>query len=276
MIELPAIADKVSFWASVATLWSASGAWAAYVAATRESAKQDHRAVRNLIEGIQAELDLARDWASGKEGDPGYLSSKTREQLIEENPAWFYPSRMIFSFDTPALGTLTSSPNAKMAGKLLPDLVKLNYAIRCLLDYSARLNAFALADLALYQSVMGKLGAKCDASDLVSSTLPIKATVRPREAEWTPEELAYICQIFRMNAKIHQELIGGQEGPPDGLYAQFRSAEKTLKRFDRKHRKPKTQPWWFWILHIFAAGFFLGGIWAVVRWYGPLLSCLCR
>ncbi len=267
MKQLPDVLTSVAFWAAVGTLWSAAGAWFTYVAATSSSRRQDYDGISNLISGIEAELDLVSEWAHGDEGDQGFLASKTRLELVKENPDWFNPSRMIFKFDTPALNSLTSSPFAKSAVSQLPSFVRLNLAIRRLLDYVDRLNAFALGDLGLYQSVLVKYGYKGDPADLASSTIHKEIVVPlPHTIPWTTTERIYINHLFLMNESIHQKMIGGAEGPPNCLYLEFRRARKELQKMKAAHLRPKSLPWWYWILHALAGWFIISGAWEVFRW----------
>jgi hypothetical protein len=85
--QLPDILTSAGFWASIATLWSASGAWFTFVGAVRSSRQQTYEGVRNLILGIEVELALVEQWASGKEGEIGYLKSEDgTEGLANAHP----------------------------------------------------------------------------------------------------------------------------------------------------------------------------------------------
>src|SRR5438445_3402057 len=88
MKQLPDILTSATFWASIGTLWAASGAWFTYVAAAIASRQQNYEGILNLIKGLEAELELVSEWASGDEGSKGYLV-KTRIQLMKEHPDWF-------------------------------------------------------------------------------------------------------------------------------------------------------------------------------------------
>lgn len=254
-----------------------AGAWATYALDSWASRRQDHAALMNLIAGIEAELALASEWACGDEGNQGNLLSKTRGQLLKEQPDWFYPNRRIFTFETPALSTLTSSPYAKSVGALLPSFVSLNHSIRRLLDYTAGLNTLAMADLDLYMGSIKKLSPHSDPAELVSSTTPEKilVTLPDKDAGWTERELDYLNYVFGMNEKIHQQLIGGADSTSDlCLYKSFRAARKELQEFTASHQKPQGQPQWYWILHLVASFFFLNGIWQILRWFEILPRCL--
>src|SRR5690349_10817445 len=111
MKQLPDILSSATFWASIATMWAASGAWFTYVASVVASRQRTYDGIANLIEGLEAEMVLVSQWASGDEGNQGYLS-KTRAQLVSEHPDWFNPSRAVFKFSTPSLSSVTNSPYA--------------------------------------------------------------------------------------------------------------------------------------------------------------------
>jgi hypothetical protein len=76
MKQPPDILTSASFWASIATVWAASGAWFTYVAAAVASRQQTYEGILSLIEGLEAELALVSEWASGDEGSQGYLASR--------------------------------------------------------------------------------------------------------------------------------------------------------------------------------------------------------
>jgi hypothetical protein len=122
MKQLPDILTSATFWASIGTLWAASGAWFTYVGAALASRQQTHEGILSLIKGLEAELALVSQWASGEEGSQGYLV-KTRLQLVKEHPDWFNPSRMVFTFSTPVLNNVTSSPYARSLGPIVRSLV---------------------------------------------------------------------------------------------------------------------------------------------------------
>lgn len=93
MKQLPDILTSATFWASLATLWAASGAWFTCVASEVASRKKKYDGILSLIKGLEAELALVSEWASGEEGAQGY-PVRTRLQLVKEHPDWFNPSRM--------------------------------------------------------------------------------------------------------------------------------------------------------------------------------------
>jgi hypothetical protein len=269
MKHLPDIFTSVSFWASVGTLWSAAGAWFTYVASAWSTRQQNHDGLMNLVAGIEAELDLVSEWASGGEGEKGYLLSKSRAELMDEHLDWFNPSRLVFGFDTPALSALTSSPFARSVGAKLPTFVRLNHSIRRLLEYLDNSRRFALGNVVLCQSVLKKLSPKQSPSDLGSSTTPLVIfMIDPRKvSDWTEVERDYLNTIFRMNEGIHQRMIGGAEGPPGCLYLEFREAKNQLTAFKKSHQRPESLPGWYWLLHAVAVFFFLNGLVQVWRWF---------
>src|SRR3982751_2136495 len=130
MKQLPDILTSAGFWSSIATLWAASGAWAAFVSEVGQSKQQTYDGVLNLISGIEAELTLAEYWARTP-----YPQSDSAEELALKHPDWFNPSRQVFTFDTPALNNVTNSPYLRYLDYLVPDVVRLNHSIKRLFDY---------------------------------------------------------------------------------------------------------------------------------------------
>jgi hypothetical protein len=53
--ELPGIVTSTAFWASIATMWAASGAWLTYVAAVVSSRQKAYQGVLNSIAGLEAD-----------------------------------------------------------------------------------------------------------------------------------------------------------------------------------------------------------------------------
>lgn len=268
MKQLPDILASATFWASVGTLWAASGAWFTYVASAVRDRQQTHDGVLNLIEGLEAELELASDWTGGSEGNQGYLK-KTRIELIKEHPDWFNPSRMVFTFATPTLSNLTNSPYAKSTGTMIKPFVLLNHSIRRLFDYMERYRKFVMGDVALYQSVLEKFAPKTTPIDLALSKTPETIVVTlPYKIPWTHQERAYINNIFMMNEAIHQNLIGGEDlADPICLYKAFRIARKELNKFKASYRRERL-PRWYWALHVIAGWLALNGAWQILRWFG--------
>ena len=135
MKQLPDILTSATFWASIATMWAASGAWFTYVAAAVDSRQQTYEGMLSLIEGLEAEFALVSQWA-GNEGGQGYVS-KTRAQLRQEHLDWFNPTRSVFKFGTPVLIMCTNSPYAKSLRLIIRPHVMLNHSIRRCLSTSS-------------------------------------------------------------------------------------------------------------------------------------------
>jgi hypothetical protein len=258
MKQLPDILTSATFWASIATLGAASGAWFTYVAAEAASRQRTYEGILSLIEGLEAELALVSNWAAGGEGNQGYVS-KTWPQLIKENPDWFYPRRAVFKFSTPTLSNLSNSPYVKFVKPIIQPFIMLNHSIRRIFDYLDRLHSFIFGDVEKYRSVLPKLTLN---PPNPASTLPY-----PSEIGLTLEELSYVNQIFMMNAEIHQGLIGGADSS-DGLclYRAFRAAQQALQKF-KSELKREPLPQEFWILHIVAGSLAWIGFWEVMRWF---------
>jgi hypothetical protein len=103
---LPDIFTSVQFWAGVATLWASAGAWFTYFSAARAAKRQEYEAILNLLTGIEAELELVSDWASGGQDDAGYPQNRAIDELTREHEDWFNPSRQIFTVQRPLLDSL--------------------------------------------------------------------------------------------------------------------------------------------------------------------------
>ena len=240
------------------------GPWFTYVAAAVASRQQTYEGILNLIEGLEAELALVSEWASGDEGNKGYLK-KTQAQLIHEHADWFNPSRAVFKFSTPTINNLTNSPYAKSLTPIVRPFVWLNHSIRRLFDSIERYQAFVFGDVAMYQSVLPKLAT--NQANAASSTKPTSiVSALPYLVGLTPHELVYVNHIFMMNETIHQGLIGGADSADElCLYKAFRIARKALQEFkERLKREPL--PAGFWILHIVAGALACVGFWQVMRW----------
>ena len=247
MKSLPDISTSSQFWAAIATMWGAAGAWFTFFAARMSSRGQNRDAIANLIAGIEAELALVSLWASGSEGDLGYLQAKTIPELTGEHEDWFHPSRQIFGFDAPALSALTTSAELHLLTPLITPLVRLNYSIRRVFDLHSELRAFALAHPALYDSVERKLAKKPNV--------------------YTEEEKVYMGHIFGLNRRVHQQLIGGADSTDDScLYKSFRNAKAVVEKFKAEFR-PQSFPCWYWLLHFIAAILALNGLWQILRWF---------
>lgn len=264
MKQLPDIVTSATFWAQIATMWAASGAWFTYVAAVINSKRQTYEGILNLIDGLEAELALVSEWAAGGNGNPGYVS-KTRAELTREHTDWFNPSRAVFRFSTPTLSSLTSSPYAKSLTPIIRPFVMLNHSIRRLFENLDRYEAFVFGDTAKYQSVLPKFAVSPARG---SSTMPTTiVTPHPSGIGLTPEESVYVNHIFMMNETIHQGLIGGADSTDEiCLYKAFRTARKALQEFKEGLRR-EPLPVWFPLMHVLAGVLAGIGLWEVMRWF---------
>lgn len=261
MKQLPDILTSATFWAQIATMWAAPGAWFTYVAAAIASRQQTYEGVMNTIEGLEPELELVSQWASGEAGSQGYVS-KTRAQLGVEHPDWFNPSRAVFRFSTPNLNNLTNSPYASHLTPIVRSVVVLNHSIRRLFDNIDRYQAFVFGDIKMYQDVLQKFAPAVPPP----SRPQVIVTPHPSEIRLTPQEKSYVNHIFMMNETIHQVLIGGADSRDEFcLYKAFRAVRRALNDF-KGHLKREPLPAWFLILHLVSAAMAGLGAWEVLRW----------
>lgn len=250
--DLPSIETSVAFWASVATLFSASGAWFTFLVFALKAANDTKEGVLNLIQGIEAEIALAEQWALG---EVGYPQSKTKEELRLEYPEWSNPSKQVYTFGTPTLSRVTSSPYMlHLPPSVVNDLVRLNHSIRQLFDYLKFYAAYVFGNPELYGEALFE---------------PNSKTMRLRY---------YREMVFNMNVAIHQGIIGGYDSPDQHLFKALRIAKKSLLEFKTVWRPPKL-PWWYrlklpwlyWVLTVVAVIFAGLGIWEVARWFKGVL-----
>jgi len=243
--SLTDIATSAGLWASVATLWGAAGIWATYFSEAKTSNEEEYKGIQNLLAGIRAELDLAKGWAAGDENNPGYLQSKTIEQLTHEYEDWFHPARLIFTFDIPTIQGITTLPFARDLSEIVPAIVKLNYSIRQVFEASADLRSF-VNQSPFYAPVAKKLA--------------------QTKNTYTEQEQEFMNLLFGKNRTIHQRLIGGADSPDDTcLYKSYRLAQKALSDFEKRF-KPKSFPWWYWFLHAAAIVFVILGFLQLIEW----------
>jgi hypothetical protein len=248
-MTLPDIPTSVAFWAGIATLGSAAGAWFTFVATAFNSRRDTNEGIRNLLVGLKVELDFIKQWASGDEGDPGYVRPSDMAELTRAKPDWFNPSRYIFTFESPTLQRFTLSPYVRHLTSVVQPLVRLNYSFRRLLDLHADYRAFATSNPALYASVFKKIKTK---------------------PGFPAEEQDYLNVLFDMNLRMHLDLIGGEKSTDQlCLYRAYRSAKEALDQFEA-NLHPEPLPRWFWILHIFAACLAFDAAWQVLRWFSLL------
>ena len=250
MKPLPDIATSASFWAAIGTLWGAAGAWFTFVLAAKASRKQLHEGVLNLIAGIEAELGLVENWASGKEGEVGYLKCDDTRALAKAHPNWFNPSRHIHTFESPTLNNFTNSPFMTHLMPVVPALVRLSYSIHRLFDYiTTAYNPFIASDANTYQEVVRKLSAGMPPSGLL-----------------VPEKV-YANFVFGMNKTIHQDLIGGADcGDETCLYKSFRNARAAIRDF-KANLRVEPLPKWYWILNVLAVCLIVVSFIEVFRWF---------
>src|SRR4051812_18285683 len=126
MVNEP-ISTIAGFWASLATLWAAAGAWATFIYTERAGRRAERAALDNLILGLKAEMSVMSAWASGAEADVGYLRSEddgNDDNLAKKHPDWANPSRIIFPFDVPIIRNFTASDQVGKLGSLVEPVVK--------------------------------------------------------------------------------------------------------------------------------------------------------
>lgn len=247
VMTLPDIPTSVSFWAGIATLLSAAGAWFTFVATAYNSRRETYKGIQNLLVGLKAELDLIKQWASGGEGDPGYVLPEDLRELTKEQRDWFNPSRYIFTLETPTLQNFTLSPYLRLLNPVVEPLVKLRYSFRRVFDFHADYRAFVNSSTSLYLSVYRKLK-------------------EPKNV-YSTDERDYMNFVFGLNLRIHKDLIGGEKSTDElCLYKAYRAARNALDQFETQLR-PEPLPRCFWVLHIFAACLTIGGVSEVLRWF---------
>jgi hypothetical protein len=200
--------------------------------------------------GSRWSLASYKDWASGDEGDPGYVLPTDLSELVKAKPEWFNPTRYIFTFETPTLQHFTLSPYVRHLTSVVQPLVRLNYSFRRLLDLHADYRVFATSNPALFASVFKK--------------------IKEKKNPLSTEEQDYLNVVFDMNLRMHRDLIGGEKSNDQlCLYRVYRSAKEALEKFEAKLR-PEPLPGWFWVLHIFATFLAIDGVWQVMRWFSLL------
>ncbi len=251
MRPLPDVATSASFWAAIATLWGAAGAWFTFLLTARASRQQTYDGILNLITGIEAELSLIESWARGSEGDAGYLKTDDASALVRKYPDWFNPARHIYTFGSPTLNNFTNSPFVGHLRFLVPAIVRLSNSVHRLFDFvTTAYNPFVGSDPHSYQ----------EAARMLS------AGMQPKQLE--SKEQVYVNFVFGMNKTIHQDLIGGADSTDQAcLYKAFRSARSAIGDF-KKDLQVEPPPWWYWILNILAACLIVIGFIEVFRWFG--------
>ncbi len=247
--QLPDILTSTQYWAAIATLWAAAGAWFTFFSADLVERRNRYRNVWNFLNGIEAELDLISGWASGGEEDVGYLQSETAVSLTRKHEDWFNPSRQIFSFDVPLLRTFTTSGQLYRLTDIIGPLVTLNYSIHRLFDLHEELRAFVNSCPELNISVQKKMLTKPNV--------------------YTEQEKEYMNVVFGFNKRLHQQLIGGRDSSDNlCLYHSFRKARDAARNFN-SHFRPEPQPKWYVLLHIAASWLVINSLWQIARWLWP-------
>jgi len=266
MNQLPDISTSATFWASIATMWAASGAWFTYVASELSSRRRTYEGILSLIDGLEAEFELISQWACGDQGNQGY-TAKTRTQLRQDHLDWFNPSRAVFRFSAPVLNNVTNSPYAKSLGTVVRPLVMLNHSIRRLFQHIDRYEAFVFGDISMYRNVLPKFAVS--PTNLGASIMPSNVALPdPSQIGLTPDEQVYVNHLFMMNEITHQGLIGGADSAGEVcLYKSFRAARAAVEEF-RQNLKPEPLPDWFPLLHFAAGALASVGFWELMRWFG--------
>lgn len=249
-MTLPDIPTSVAFWAGIATLLSAAGAWFTFAATALASRRETYRGIKNLLIGLSAELDLISQWASGGEGEKGYVLPEDLRELTKTRKEWFNPSRYVFALETPTLQNFTRSQYIGHLNPLVQPLVKLNYSFRRLFDFHADFRAFVNNSPSLYTRVFKKL--------------------RDPSSVYSRREGDFMDFVFGMNLRMHRDLIGGETSTDQlCLYKAFRTAKNALVQFE-VHLKMEPSPKWFWVFHILAASLALDAVWQMLRWFSIL------
>jgi hypothetical protein len=143
------LSDIAVFWASVATLGGAAGAWATYYWTARRNRDERTIAARTVLSGLKAELNGMRDWI-GEGYDVRPLTDGERLQ-------WSNPSRLIFPFNCPSLHGLTTSPYITKLQPIAEDVNRLSRSITRFFNYYEEYRRYANSRPLLYDSVLRKL-----------------------------------------------------------------------------------------------------------------------
>jgi hypothetical protein len=252
MRPLPDISTSAQFWAAIATIIAAPGAWWTYYATAVASRNNTYEGIKNYLAGIEAELDLLSDWASGEEGSQGYLFSKSQKEYTMERRDWFDPSRQIFRVGIPLIESFTSSPYLNHMTELVRPLVKLGHSVRRLFDLHEELRDFSHSNPGFYETLMRKM--------------------QQQKNVYTEEENQFMNVVFGMNWKMHVLLIGGSDSPDTNcLYKTFRNARTEIADFKSK-LQPEPFPKWYFVLHLLSAILAFVGAWEAFRWLRPLFG----
>jgi hypothetical protein len=239
------LTDTAVFWASIATLWGAAAAWFTYFGTVWRNRKERDAALRALLSGLNAELRVVNDWASGS--GPGYPNQIENVQV--EHPDWFVPSRLIFSFQCPIIHGLTQSPYVRELQPILADVVALSRSITRLFDYYGEYRTFVTARPELYDLVSRKMG-----------------SAQGGPVALTEEEQIYVGQVGSFNVQIHLQLIGGKESLDSlCLHKTYCAARNSVSTLEQNLRPPAFPPW-YWVLHLTAGAAIFKGLVLALHW----------
>jgi hypothetical protein len=241
------LSDSAAFWASLATLWGAAAAWFTYFGTVWQNRKDRDGALRTLLSGLNAELAVVNDWAGGS--GSGYPNQM--ENIQQQQPGWFVPSRLIFSFQCPLIHGLTNSPYIRELQPIVADVVALSRSITRLFDCYGEYRTYVTSQPTLYDSVMSKI-----------------TSAQGAPLALTNEERTYVHQISSFNAQIHMQLIGGKVSPdPLCLHRTYCAARDSVNALER-NLKPPAFPIWYWAVHLTAAAAVIKGLALAGHWVG--------
>jgi|SRR5437762_3742389 len=239
------LSESAAFWASIATLWGAAAAWFTYFGTVWRSRKDRDSALRTLLSGLNAELAVVNDWAGGS--GSGYPNQM--ENIQQEQPGWFVPSRLIFSFQCPLIHGLTNSPYIRELQPVVSDVVALSRSITKLFDYYGEYRIYVTSQPVLYDSVMRKIAG--------AQGVPLALT---------HEEGIYVQQIGSFKGQIHLQLIGGAASADAlCLHKTYCAARDSVSALER-NLKPPAFPIWYWAVHLTAGAAVVKGVALAGHW----------
>jgi len=242
------MSELATIWSSAATLIALTFAWVTFAVSAHESRRTRFEGLRNLVAGLEKELELIKLWAGSEEEGDGYLAAKKAEDYFKEQPDWSNPSRVIFKFDYPAIKNLTASQYVASLGSIIDAFVALNYSIVRLYNFYEEYREYVMARPELYDSVQPKF------------------RVEGRPVGLTTSEHDFVMHTFDYNYRIHVNFIGGKDSP-DGncLYKAYNRARSSLRAFSRQANKPDPAPRGYIAGYILAALFTLGAVFLLIR-----------
>jgi hypothetical protein len=242
------IADKASFWASIATILGLAGAWLTYFAASQVAKREQNDELQGLLESLKTELNEISLWASGGENSPGYLPNPDQINLTTIHPDWFNPSRQIYSFEYPTIRNITANSLLSKIRSIEEPLVLLNHALTNLFELHREYRSYVLSRPEIYSSTLHKL-----------------TSIPPGEP--SDAEAEFMSHVFSYNRQLHQDLIGSRESTRLCLYTAYRSAKKAIDSLDKKPPLART-PWWYWVFHLLAACLAVKALLLAGAWLG--------